>query len=70
MNTALSSLEKIKAKQQEQTARFEAAEELAEGPSGDLQARLKQAGIQPGVSSGASVLARLRAQSTEALPKA
>jgi len=70
MNTALSSLEKIKARQLEQTARFEAAEELAEGPSGDLQTRLKLAGIQPGGSSGTSVLARLRAQTTPALPKA
>jgi phage shock protein A len=69
MNTALSSLEKIKARQQEQTARFEAAKEIAQGPSGDLQARLRDAGIVPGGASGASVLARLRSQGTPALPK-
>ncbi len=69
MNTALGSLEKIKARQQEQTARFEAAKEIAQGPSGDLQARLRDAGIQPGAASGASVLARLKSQGTPALPK-
>ena len=68
MNTALASLERIKSKQAEQSARFEAAQELEQGASGNLQARLQAAGIQPGGSSGASVLARLRAQSKPALP--
>ena len=62
MNTALSSLERIKARQTEQAARFEAAKELEQGPSGDLKSRLQAAGITEGASSGASVLARLRSQ--------
>ena len=68
MNTALGSLEKIKARQAEQSARFDAAQELEQGPTGDLKARLQSAGIQPGGASGASVLARLRSQNTPALP--
>lgn len=70
MNTALSSLEKIKQRQAEQAARFEAAQELEQGPAGDIKARLQAAGITPSSSSGASVLARLRSQSTLALPEA
>jgi phage shock protein A len=62
MNTALGSLERIKQRQLEQGARFEAAKELEEGPSADLNARLQAAGITPGATSGSSVLARLRSQ--------
>jgi len=62
MTTALGSLERIRQRQTEQAARFEAAKELEEGPSGDLQARLQAAGITPGEASGAGVLARLRAK--------
>lgn len=69
MNTALSSLEKIKARQAEQAARFDAAKELEAGSGGDLLGRLQAAGITPGAASGVSVLARLKAQSTPALPE-
>lgn len=62
MNTALGSLDRIKQRQAEQSARFEAAKELEEGPSAGLNARLTAAGITPGAASGSAVLARLRSQ--------
>jgi phage shock protein A len=50
----LSSLERIKAKQQEHAAELEAADELAADETGsDLDAKLKSAGIVPSGSVNA-----------------
>ena len=63
MRGAIDSLERLKVKQAERAARFEAATELAESTDGaDLEARLKSAGIVASKSSGDDVLARLRAK--------
>ena len=64
VKTALDSLERIKAKQQERSAELEAAEELANEESGSsLDAKLKQAGIQPGGEvKGSDKLAQLLAK--------
>ena len=63
MRSAVDSLERLKAKQAERAARFEAAAELAESTDGaDLASRLKSAGIVASKSSGDDVLARLRAK--------
>lgn len=49
VKTALDSLERIKAKQEQRSAELEAASELANEESGSsLDAKLKAAGIQPG----------------------
>jgi len=63
VKTALSSLDRIKAKQQERAAELEAADELASEESGsDLDAKLKAAGITPGgQSSGSDKLAQILA---------
>lgn len=64
VKTALDSLERIKAKQEQRSAELEAAEELANEESGSsLDAKLKQAGIQPGGEvSGSDKLAELLAK--------
>ncbi len=63
MRSALDSLERLKGKQAERSARFEAATELAESTDDtDLESRLKSAGIVSSKSSGDDVLARLRAK--------
>ncbi|HCK92975.1 MAG TPA: phage shock protein A [Gammaproteobacteria bacterium] len=55
VKTALTSLDRIKAKQQERAAELEAADELASEESGsDLDAKLKAAGITPGGQSSSS----------------
>ena len=63
VKTALDSLERIKAKQQQKAAELEAAEEMAAEESGsDLDAKLKAAGIAPGGSvSGRSKLDQILA---------
>lgn len=68
MGTAMSSLERIKERQALQAAKFDAATELDQGETGDLQARLRGAGITGGDASGAAVLARLTARQVKALP--
>lgn len=61
MNSALQSLERLKERQTERAARFEAAAELSvEGGGDDLETRLKLAGIKPGERSSDNVLARLQ----------
>lgn len=67
LSSASDSLERIKKRQAENAARFEAAQELADGnDSSDLDAKLKAAGIG-GSSGGASnVLARLKAKKAKA----
>lgn len=68
VKTALDSMERIKAKQQQRAAELEAAEELATEESGSsLDAKLKQAGIAPGGQvSGSDKLAQLLAKRTQA----
>ncbi len=63
MGSALESLERLKAKQAERAAKFEAASELAESTEEvSLDAKLKAAGIVDGGASGGDVLARLKAK--------
>ena len=63
MRSALDSLERLKSKQAERTAKFEAASELAESTEEvSLDAKLKAAGIVGGGASGGDVLARLKAK--------
>lgn len=63
MRSAVDSLERMKTKQAERAARFEAASELAESTEEvSLEAKMKSAGIIHGGASGGDVLARLRAK--------
>jgi len=63
MRSALDSLERLKTKQAERAARFEAASEIAESTEEvSLDAKLKAAGIVGGGASGGDVLARLKAK--------
>jgi len=63
LRSATDSLERIKARQQKREDQSAAAMELeSEESGGDLQARLKNAGIVDSGSSGSSVLERLKKQ--------
>jgi phage shock protein A len=63
MRSALDSLDKLKNKQAERAAKFEAASELAESTEEvSLENKLKAAGIVGGGASGGDVLARLKAR--------
>ncbi len=63
MRSALDSLDRLKTKQAERAAKFEAASELAESTEEvSLDAKLKAAGIVDGGASGGDVLARLKAK--------
>ena len=63
MRSALDSMERLKTKQAERAARFEAASEIAESTEEvSLDAKLKAAGIVDGGASGGDVLARLKAK--------
>ena len=63
MRSAIDSLERLKSKQAERAAKFEAASELAESTEEvSLDAKLKAAGIVGGGASGGDVLARLKAK--------
>jgi phage shock protein A len=63
MGSALESLERLKTKQAERAARFEAASELAESTEEvSLDGKLKAAGIVGGGAKGGDVLARLKAK--------
>ncbi len=63
MRSALDSLDRLKTKQAERAARFEAASELAGSMEEvSLQDKLKAAGIVGGGASGGDVLARLKAK--------
>jgi phage shock protein A len=63
MRSALDSLERLKSRQAERAAKFEAASELAESTEEvSLDAKLKAAGIVGGGASGSDVLARLKAK--------
>lgn len=63
MNSALDSMKRIKARQQENADRMKAAEELSnEAEGGDLAAKMRDAGITPGAASGNDILAKLKAK--------
>jgi phage shock protein A len=63
MRSAVDSLERLKLKQVERAARFEAASELAESTEEvSLEVKLKAAGIVDGGASGSDVLARFKAK--------
>ena len=63
MRNAIDSLERLKTKQAERAARFEAASELAGSTEEvSLDDKLKAAGIVGGGASGGDVLARLKAK--------
>ena len=63
MRSAVDSLERLKTKQAERSAKFEAASELAlSTEEASLDAKLKAAGIVDGGASGNDVLARLKAR--------
>lgn len=63
MRSAVDSLERLKTKQAERAAKFEAASELAASTEEvSLDAKLKAAGILDGGASGGDVLARLKAK--------
>lgn len=63
MRGAVDSLERLKTRQAERAAKFEAANELAESTEEvSLEAKLKAAGIVDGGASGSDVLARLKAK--------
>lgn len=63
MRSALDSLERLKNRQAERAAKFEAASELAESTEEvSLDDKLKAAGIVGGGASGGDVLARLKAK--------
>ncbi len=63
VQNALDSLERIKQKQAENSARMESAAELArDGNEDALDAKLRAAGITPSAVNAQSVLARLKAQ--------
>ena len=68
IGTALDSLERIKQRQEEQGARFEAARQLeSETGEGDLQARLANAGLVNDPSNVDGILERFRPQRAEVL---
>ncbi|QHF00557.1 PspA/IM30 family protein (plasmid) [Pseudomonas cannabina pv. alisalensis] len=63
VGSAVDSLARIKQRQDEQDARLEAAEEMADAAKGgDLDRRLQEAGIGAKQNGGEDVLARLRAK--------
>lgn len=63
MTSAAESLERIKKRQQERADRMEAAAQLAnETEGGDLERRLKEAGIVSGGGGASDVLARIKAK--------
>ena len=63
MRGAVDSLERLKNRQIERAAQFEAANELANSTEAvSLQDKLKSAGIVDGGAKGGDVLARLKAK--------
>ncbi|MBL4907477.1 MAG: PspA/IM30 family protein [Sneathiella sp.] len=63
MTSAMSSLERIKQRQQERHDRFSAAEDLASVESGDdLDRRMKEAGIGGQSSKTSDIMARIKAK--------
>ena len=71
LRTALDSLERVKTRQAEATARIEAADALAASEGdGDLERRLAAAGVVPGRVSADDVLARFQKTQVTQVPPA
>jgi len=69
LGNAAASLQRLKERQAARAAEFEAADKLSEiQTGGDLDRRLAAAGLLEGPGTGASVLARVRAQANRGLP--
>jgi phage shock protein A len=61
LETAVGTLNRLQAKQEQRSAEFEAQEQLADASNGtDLERKLKEAGIVPNEGSADAILARLR----------
>jgi phage shock protein A len=68
LSNAAASLQRLKEKQAERAAQFEAANKLEEiQTGGDLDRRLADAGLLEGPGSGAAILAKVKARATPAL---
>jgi len=66
LETAVGTLNRLQAKQQQRAAEFSAQEELAEASTGnDLERKLREAGITPDAGSANAILERLKKQSAE-----
>ncbi|WP_349618404.1 PspA/IM30 family protein [Azotobacter salinestris] len=66
LETAVGTLNRLKARQDQRAAELDAQEQLAEASTGsDLERRLKEAGIVPDAGSASAVLERLRKQAAE-----
>lgn len=67
LNSAAASLQRMKERQAQRGAHFEAADQLAQiGSGSDLDRRLADAGLTDSGGSGASVLARLKSRTEQA----
>jgi len=67
LETAVGTLNRLQAKQEQRAAEFEAQDQLVEASTGnDLERKLKEAGIVPNEGSADAILERLRQKSTQA----
>ncbi|MNH87453.1 PspA/IM30 family protein [compost metagenome] len=66
LETAVGTLNRLQAKQQQRAAELNAQDELAEASTGnDLERKLREAGITPNEGSANAILERLKKQSAE-----
>ncbi|POA28986.1 MULTISPECIES: PspA/IM30 family protein [unclassified Pseudomonas] len=66
LETAVGTLNRLQAKQEQRAAELEASDELADASTGnDLERKLREAGITPDQGSANSILDRLKKQSAE-----
>ncbi|MDI2592254.1 PspA/IM30 family protein [Pseudomonas sp. N3-W] len=66
LETAVGTLNRLQAKQQQRAAELEASDEIADASSGnDLDRKLRDAGITPNQGSANAILERLKKQSAE-----
>lgn len=66
LETAVGTLNRLQAKQQQRAAELSAQDELAEASAGnDLERKLREAGITPDAGSANAILERLKKQSAE-----
>ncbi len=66
LETAVSTLNRLQAKQEQRAAELEASDELADASTGnDLERKLREAGITPDQGSANAILERLKKQSAE-----
>ncbi|TVT82628.1 PspA/IM30 family protein [Pseudomonas sp. H3(2019)] len=66
LETAVSTLNRLQARQEQRAAELEASDELADASTGnDLERKLREAGITPDQGSANAILDRLKKQSAE-----